>query len=370
MNKKIVALAVAAAFSTPALADSGNITWYGKAYLNGESVKNDKAAKDSALRVLSNTSRLGIKGSEDIGNGMSGIFQYEVQVDAAGSADNGFGSATRNTGVGLEGNFGKVIVGKWDTPFKTAHNKVELFDNASSFTALNLIGHAGGSGTTVKAGGVNSAGNSFSAADIILGTPNYNTRQKGIVEYWTPKFGAIQGAVSYSPDTAPTTSANKSNLSLAGTFEQDAISASAAYETRRDVTNAQSDNALRLVGKYTMGDIWVGLTLENIKVNTLVLSVAGSYTQKNAELVGQYKLGMNKFAASYSKAGSSNLGGAHQFTLRYGHEYSARTEVFAAYTALKNDTTGNYALTNTFGTSGEQTGSKQNVLGAGVIHTF
>ncbi|NOU01018.1 MAG: porin [Gallionella sp.] len=373
MNKKIIALAVAATFSTPVFADSGSIAWYGKAYLNGESVKNDKAAKDSALRVLSNTSRLGIKGSEDLGNGMSGIFQYEVQVDAAGSADNGFGSATRNTGVGLEGNFGKVIVGKWDTPFKTAHNKVELFDNASSFTALNLIGHAGGAGTIVKtgfasAGALPADPAKWTPDDKIPGTANYNTRQKGLVEYWTPKFGAIQGSVSYSPDTAPTTSAIKSNLSLAGTYEQDAISATAAYETRRDVTSSQSDNALRLVGKYTIGDIWVGATYESIKVNT---SATANYTQKNAELVGQYKLGLNKFAASYSKAGSSNLGGAHQLTLRYGHDYSTRTEVFAAFTSLKNDSNGNYALTNLYGaTALEQTGSEQTVIGAGVIHTF
>jgi predicted porin len=356
MNKKIVALAVAAAFSTPAFADSGNIAWYGKVYLNAESVKNDKnvaSVKDSALRVLSNTSRLGIKGSEDIGNGMNGIFQYEVQVDAAGAENTnngtGFGSQTRNSGVGLEGNFGKVIVGKWDTPFKTAHNKVELFDNASSFTALNLIGHAGSSATS------------------------YNTRQAGVVEYWTPKMGALQGALSYSPDPAPQTSAStgdKSRLSLAGTFEQDAISATAAYENRSDASTAgQTDSALRLVGKYTMGDMWVGATVESIKVNT---SATVNYSQKNVELVGQYKMGANKFAATYAKAGKTNVAatGAHQLTLRYGHDYSARTEVFAAFTSLSNDTASGYDLTQKFPAAGTADGSKQTVIGAGVIHTF
>ncbi|MEQ1525255.1 MAG: porin [Gallionella sp.] len=350
MNKKIVALAIAATFTTPAFADAGNVTWYGKVYLNAESVKNDKnvaPAKDSALRVLSNTSRLGIKGSEDLGNGMNGIFQYEAQVDAAGATNNGFGSATRNTGVGLEGGFGKVIVGKWDTPFKASHNKIELFDNASSFTALNLIGHAGSSAT------------------------DYNTRQAGVVEYWTPKFGAIQGAVSYSPDAAPTSSTNQSKLSMAGTFEQDAISASAAYETRRDVAFAQSENALRLVGKYTMGDIWVGATVESIKVNT---SATANYNQKNIELVGQYKMGANKFAASYAKAGKADVAstGAHQLSLRYGHDYSARTEMFAAFTSLSNDSASQYDLTQKFSASPalSANGSKQTVIGAGVIHTF
>ncbi len=354
MKKKIIVLAIAAAFSAPALADNGNIAWYGKVYLNAESVKNDKnniaPAKDSAMRVLSNASRLGIKGSEDLGNGMNGIFQYEVQVDANGADGKGFGSSTRNSGVGLEGGFGKVIVGIWDTPFKVAHNKVELFDNTSSFTALSLIGHAGSSAIS------------------------FNTRQSGVIEYWSPKMGALQGAISYSPDPAPQTSTglgDRSRLSLAGTFEQDAISATAAYENRSDASVAgQTDSALRLVGKYTMGDIWVGATVESIKVNTLVATVVSNYTQKNVELVGQYKMGANKFAASYAKAGATNVAstGAHQLSLRYGHDYSARTEVFAAYTSLSNDTGSGYDLFQKFGVTANN--SKQTVIGAGVIHTF
>jgi predicted porin len=364
MKKKIIVLAIAAAFSAPAFADNANITMYGKVYLNAESVKNDKITgidKDSALRVLSNASRFGIKGSEDLGNGLNGIYQFEVQVDGDGSSTGkGFGSGTRNSGVGLEAGFGKVIVGVWDTPFKVAHNKIELFDNASSFTALNLIGRAG----SAPASGAGSE-------------RNYNTRQTNLVEYWTPKFGAIQGAISYSPDLTPqaTTGAgatgDQSRLSLAGSFEQDAISATAAYENRTDATTpGQTDSALRLVGKYTMGDIWVGATIESIKANT---SATVNYTQKNLELAGQYKMGVNKFALSYAKAGSTNTSstGANQLTLRYGHDYSARTEVFAAYTALNNDSAGSYSLTNIFGTAGtQQLGSKQTVIGAGVIHTF
>jgi predicted porin len=360
MNKKIIALAVAAAFTTPALADNINVTWYGKVYLNAESVNNDKIVapgKDSTLRVLSNASRLGVKGSEEISETLKGIYQLEVQVDGDGSSSGkGFASGTRNSGVGLEGGFGKVIVGVWDTPFKVAHNKVELFDNASSFTALNLIGHAGGYGTAISPGAA-------------VGTPNYNTRQSNVVAYWTPKLGAFQGALTYSPDAAPTTT-TKSKLSLSGTYEEDALYASAAYESRPDVTTAgQTDSGLRLVGRYAFGDAWVGATLENIKVNT---SATANYTQKNAELAGQYKFGANKIALSYAKAGSTATSstGANQISLRYGHDFSKRTEAFVAYASLKNDTAGNYSLLNTFGNTAQQTGSNQTVLGAGVIHSF
>ena len=350
MQKKIIVLAIASAFSASAFAENSGPTWYGKVYVNAESVKNDKIVapnKDSALRVLSNASRLGVKGSEDLGDGLSGIYQFEVQVDADGtSTGKGFGSGTRNSGVGLEGGFGKVIAGVWDTPFKVTHNKIELFDNTSSFTALNLMGQTG------------------------VTAVNYNTRQSSVVEYWTPKLGSIQGAVSYSPDPAPTTTRNKSKLSLSGTFDQDGIYAALGYENRPDATTAgQTDSALRLVGRFDLGDAWLGAAFETIKVNT---SATASYSQKNVELVGQYKMGSNKIALSYAKAGSTatTATGAKQLSLRYGMDFSKRTEFFVAYTSLKNDTGGAYPLTNMFGVAGQQTGSKQTVIGAGLIHSF
>jgi predicted porin len=115
-----------------------------------------------------------------------------------------------------------------------------------------------------------------------------------------------------------------------------------------------------------MGDIWVGATIERLTVEA---SPTISYTQGNIELAGQYKMGANKFAASYAKAGNTNAAstGAKQLTLRYGHDYSARTEAYVAFTSLKNDSNGAYGLTQPFGPAA---GSSQTVLGAGVSHSF
>jgi predicted porin len=342
MKKKIVALAVAAAFTTPAFADNANVTVYGKAFLNVESANSDKVATattgKSVTRVNTNASRFGVKGSEDLGEGLKGLYQFEVQVDADGNSGNGFGNGTRNSGVGIEGGFGKVIIGIWDTPFKVAHNKIELFDNTTSFTSLNLIGHYNGAAN------------------------NYNTRQKNDVQYWSPTFNGFQAALSYSPDEAPTTTTNKSLLSMSGTFEQEDIYVSAAYESRADVTTAgKTDTAMRLVGKYNLADLWLGVTVESLKI-----SAATAYTQSNMELAGQYKMGPHKLAASFAKAGKTNVAatGATQLSLRYGFDFSKRTEAFAAYTSLKNDSAG------TYGFYGTTAGSTQSVLGAGVVHSF
>ena len=81
MQKKLIVLAIAAAISSPAFADNANVNLYGKAFLDFEQVHNDMAAKSSAMRVQTNASRFGVKGSEDLGDGLTGIYQFEVQVD-------------------------------------------------------------------------------------------------------------------------------------------------------------------------------------------------------------------------------------------------------------------------------------------------
>jgi predicted porin len=240
-----------------------------------------------------------------------------------------------------------VILGNWDTPFKVAHNKVELFDNTTVFSALNLIGRAGGA----------------------TNNKNYNTRQKNDLQYWSPSLGGVVVAASFSPDEAPTATQDKSLFSLAATYDVEDIYVSAAIESRADDTTAgKSDSATRLVARYTLGDFWLGATVESITVNT---SATANYTQGNSELVGAYKLGASTIAASYAIAGATATAntGANQVSLRYGYNFSKRTELFAAYTALKNETAATYGFNS--GTNfGTNAGSTQSAFGTGLIHSF
>jgi len=331
MQKKLIALAVVAAFSAPALADTANVNFYGKAFMTFDQFDSGAAGASSQTRVNTNASRFGVKGSEDLGDGLKAIFQYEVQMDADGNAGNGFGNGTRNSGLGLESGFGKVIFGVWDTPFKTAHNKIELFDNTTNWSATNVIGHSAGK--------------------------NYITRQKNMVQYWSPKMGGLQAAVMYSPDEAKTSTSDKSILSLSGTYDMDELYVSAAYESRNDVFVGTTDNALRLVGKYNLGDFWLGAMAERMKTNT---SATTDVSGTNMELVGEFKMGASRIAASYAKAGSTAVGAAaandvNQIAVKYAYAFSKRTEAFAAYGSKKtNGTTSTTAKT----------------FGGGLIHSF
>lgn len=330
MKQKLIALAIASALSAPAFADNANITVYGKAFLTFDQHDTGVAGTASKMRVNTNASRFGVKGEEDLGEGLKAVYQYEVEMDADGNAGTGLGK-TRNSGAGLKGDFGQIMLGIWDSPFKVAHNEIELFDNTSDWSAIKTIGISAGK--------------------------DYNTRQKNMVQYWTPKLGSLQAAVMYSPDEAKTTTVNKSILSMSGTFKQDGLYAAAAYESRNDVFTGTTDSAFRVVGKFDLADAWVGAMFENIKTNT---SLTTSVTGKNVELVGGIKMGASSIAASYAKAGSTAATGAaandvNQLSLKYAYKFSKRTEAFAAYASKK--TNGATSVTAT-------------TIGGGLVHSF
>jgi len=366
MKKKLIAVAIATAFAAPAFADNSNVEVYGKINVDVESVKNDKAvAPSSAVQMTNNASRFGVKGKEDLGDGLNAIWQYEVQVDATGSTGKGLGDSTRNTRVGLEGGFGTIFFGNWDTPYKVAHNKVEIFDNAGSFSAGKLIGV-----TTALALANNTQGATYLTAN------SYVTRQSSDIQYWTPKLNGLQGFLSYTPGTKTATT-NPTRLSVSGVYDDNGIYGALAYESRPDQNKAGvSESATRLVGAYAFDAAQIGLTYERI---TSAVSAATSASQNNWELSGKYKFGASTIGAFYANNG--NLGsnantGAKMYSLRYGYNFSKRTELWAAYSQLKNDANAAYgfykgnALVGAAGTNPANTGSTDSGFGLGLSHTF
>ena len=76
-------------------------------------------------------SRIGVKGSEDLGNGVKAIYQVEFGIsltDTQNTAVTGNEPITmRNSFVGLAGNFGTVLMGRHDTPLKISTGPLDLF---------------------------------------------------------------------------------------------------------------------------------------------------------------------------------------------------------------------------------------------------
>ncbi|NNC54307.1 MAG: porin, partial [Pseudomonadales bacterium] len=82
--------------------------------------------------LRSNTSVVGIRGSHGLQEDLRAVFQleYEVFID---DGDDGNGDDSefnqRNSYLGVEGSWGRVIAGKHDTPLKMAQGKVDRFND-------------------------------------------------------------------------------------------------------------------------------------------------------------------------------------------------------------------------------------------------
>src|SRR5688500_18793159 len=124
MNKKLIALALAGAFAAPvAMAQTANpVTLYGRVHLTFEYVEVEGASGSKRTRIQDQASLLGVRGTEDLGGGMKAFFQLETAFapDQTGGA-----FANRNSGVGFQGGWGSILMGRWDTPFKVATGAID-----------------------------------------------------------------------------------------------------------------------------------------------------------------------------------------------------------------------------------------------------
>ena len=116
--KSAIATVVCSTLSLTAFA--ANVDIYGKANLT---VQSSDDGEGTYTEVNSNASRLGLKGEQDLGNGLEVVFKAEFEVDLDGDGTKGTGDKekevdtfeSRNQYLGLRGAFGEVLVGKNDT---------------------------------------------------------------------------------------------------------------------------------------------------------------------------------------------------------------------------------------------------------------
>jgi predicted porin len=133
--KKILAVAIATAFAAPAFAATSNVDVYGKLHMS-VNWYNDQPSDINDIGISSNASRIGFKGSEDLGGGLKGIWQIESGLNL--DEQNGT-LANRNSFVGLSGGFGTALLGNHDTPLKLVGRKVDLFGDTIA-DSRNVMG--------------------------------------------------------------------------------------------------------------------------------------------------------------------------------------------------------------------------------------
>src|SRR5438128_2924343 len=179
MNKKLVALAVAGAFALPvaAQAQTANVTLYGRLNIDLEFIngKQPDGSNPTVNRVSSNSSRLGVRGTESLGGGLNAIFQIESSINGDTNAGNLGG---RETFVGLQGDWGTLKLGRFLTPYDDI---LPIFGNAPTLTTSIL-----------------STAAIWAQGPLSKVQGGFDARLGNSLRYETPPLGGFTGELQYS----------------------------------------------------------------------------------------------------------------------------------------------------------------------------
>lgn len=118
-------------------------TVYGKAFpaieYSNTSYENN-SADQSNTQLVSNSSRIGFKGDEEVMDGTNVVYQLEYGVDIDADTNGKGQFYSRNTYLGLQNNqYGTLLMGHHDTPFKMAKGSVDVFNDYGSLELGKLM---------------------------------------------------------------------------------------------------------------------------------------------------------------------------------------------------------------------------------------
>ncbi|MCP4090326.1 MAG: porin [Gammaproteobacteria bacterium] len=300
--KKILAVAVAAAIMAP-LAASADTTLYGRVKM--ATVHTNADSNMNGDWNLADSSRVGWKGSEDLGNGLKAIFQAEFRMEAdavEGTNRSGNGIDNRLLFVGLNGGWGTVAFGRQTLPSEKV-NYLDMFQWVGGGDESDLAERVG------KA-----------------------------LAYVSPDFNGFHVAVATVMDGTGTTIDGDNDLDaydIRATYENGPVSVSAGYQ---DAAEWDFDG-YGVGGSYNFG--MFSLLAAYGKSDT-----AGSKKELWG-IGGSATFGNNVLKAAYEESDKDATGDGKALILSATHNFTQRTLVFAEYEAHK-DAFGDGTETDTF----------------------
>jgi len=343
MKKSLIALAIASAVSAPAFAATSNVDIYGKLHfaVSMYDDQDDTLDQINEMQFSSNASRIGFKGAEDLGGGLSAIWQIESGINI----DEGNGSwASRNTFLGLKGDWGTALGGKHDTPLKLVGRAVDLFGDTIA-DSRNVLG--GGS----------------------------DARASNVVAYISPNFSGFNVIAAYVTDfTGNTTTApdadDKDVYNLNATYSNGPLYIGGAYGDGNGHEAAGLGSHWRLAAGYTFGNFKVVGQYDSLEDDsTTVGTQNGDY---DAWMLGaSYTMGAMVFKGNYMAGEYDGVNGAEpeQWTVGMDYNLSKRTSVYALYADGDSIVLGGGAGSSDQIGSGAANGDV-NAFSVGVTHSF
>lgn len=289
MKKFLAPLVLAAGL--PCVVSAADVQVYGKGNV---SLQHADETGDSKVELVSNNSRIGVKGSEMLTEGLEAIFQFEYETSIDDGDDGGETFSQRDIYVGLRGEAGTLLAGRMNTPLKRAQNKVDLFNDLEGDIGYLFLGE-------------NRVSNQLQYRSPVMG--EYFS---GEVAYITYEADGIDPGVSASA------SYNGGPLYLAVAVDQDVII-------------PDSDTA-RLVARYSFGVVHIGALFETFESGPV--EIDGALVSLLWDLNERWDLKAQAGSSDISSDNTSASGFGDGDSLSIGADYrlSDRTKLFGYYT--------------------------------------
>lgn len=355
MKKSLIALAIAGSFAGSAFAESA-VTVYGIVDMGLVSERGNIAG--SAQKLTSGAqsgTRLGFKGTEDLGNDMKALFVLETGIAAdTGGFNQGGNAFARQSFVGLQSNFGTVTLGRQYTSYFLALNGVDPFASGMAGAAINLMSSSG-------------------------------IRMTNTVKYASPNFAGFNGEVAYGfGEKIGSTDTNR-QISASIGYKMNPVNVQLAYHIKRNDGDFASSKNLLLgaswdfqvakafiaiaenAGPESSPYPWVVPTATTPTPNPYGLVTTASTKSRDFLIGATVPFGSHTFIASYIRKDDRNgtNNDANQIALGYTYTLSKRTNLYAAWGRIDNKNLASYTVGNN---SDPGTGDK--AINLGVRHVF
>jgi predicted porin len=330
MKKSLILVAATGLLSGAALAQS-SVVIYG--IVDAGLVRESGGAAGSVTNLgggVASGSRIGFKGKEDLGGGLSANFLMENGFNTNnGTQGQGGLLFGRQVYVGLSGDIGSLTLGRQYSPYYKV-----LRDVADPFAA-GLAGRAGN----------------------IMAT---NTRVNNMVEYVTPSFAGFSADLAWGLGGVADDAAKNRNLGAAVGYANGPVVVKLAHHQTNNATATDKTSNTMLAGSYNFG---VALATLGYAVNK------GTGTADSKDLIAgvSVPLGSSTLLASYIRHDDRTVANrdANQWALGYSYRLSKRTDLYAAYARISNSNGATFTVGNA-----TDTGTGDKAFNLGVRHSF
>lgn len=350
MKKHLLAVVSLAALSAPAFAQS-NVTLYGIADIAVASVSNRDGKRwtgQDSGRLQS--SRFGLRGTEDLGDGLSANFVFESGLNlASGASTSSTVFFNRQAFLGLSSrDVGSVTLGRQYTP---------IYDNVILLSGAPTFGVAGGA-----VDGISTPGSSAVRFDNTIG----GTRIDSSFKYTSPVFNGFRANAMLALDEGGARGRfqsagfayTKANLALGGAYHKSECKKSAPCSG-----SVADDEMYGLGAGYDFGIARLGVIYTSQKN-------AKNVRGNNADVfsaLASFPVGLWTLSAGYQKLNDKSAlnQDLHQYNLSALYLLSKRTAMYVAYTKQKVDNGGKAGMAVMNSSDG-----RQNQFSVGLRHVF